>query len=343
MAAEDQERGATWGVPVARWKRLAIGAAVLVGLLVIVGLGTGAWAKARLAARHPAPGVLVDMGGYRLHLHCTGDGARTVVMDAGLLDFSAHWAKVRPDVERFARGCTYDRAGLGWSDPGPHPRTNRAMVTELRTLLSRAGVEGPYVLVGHSFGGVNARLFAHLHPDEVSGVALVDSAHEDQMVRLPELSAGVRQTAEQFRSLVPLVATGMLALAPGGIPDRGLPAAALAQYRGVLASSGDFRHAVAELEGMEASFEEVRSGGAPDLGDTPLVVITRGPGAPTADATSDVSEAVWHELQSRLLETSRNAVQIVAARSGHDDRPELVVDVVRGLVPVRSVRPEEDL
>ena len=104
----------------------------------------------------PAPGRLVDVGGWRLHLSCTGEARPsqpTVILEAGLGDFSVEWSLVQPGVSRFARVCSYDRAGDGWSDIGPHPRTFRQIVYELHTLLERAGVRGPFVLVGHSYGG----------------------------------------------------------------------------------------------------------------------------------------------------------------------------------------------
>ncbi|NTU81141.1 MAG: alpha/beta hydrolase [Chloroflexales bacterium] len=110
-------------------------------------------------------------------------------MDAGANDFSLFWARVQPEVVRIARVCVYDRAGLGWSEPSPHERTSPTMVRELHTLLERAGEPGPYVLVGHSLGGLNMRLFAQQHPAEVVGLVLVDAAHEEQDLRLPHLRA----------------------------------------------------------------------------------------------------------------------------------------------------------
>jgi pimeloyl-ACP methyl ester carboxylesterase len=123
---------------------------------------------------------MVDVGGYSLHLYCTGEGgAPTVVMDSGLGGTVLDWQLVQPEVVEFARVCTYDRGGMGWSEPGTQPRTSQQFIEELHALLSNAGVEGPYVLVGHSLGGVNVQLYASQYPDEVAGMMLVDSALTD--------------------------------------------------------------------------------------------------------------------------------------------------------------------
>ena len=134
---------------------------------------------------HPPPGQMIDIGGYRLHLYCTGQGLPTVVFDSGLSDDSITWYKVQPEIAKVARSCSYDRAGLGWSDPSPLPRTSRVVAEELHRLLKSAKIEGPLILVGHSLGGLNIRMFAALYPMDTAGVVLVDSAYPDQYKRLP--------------------------------------------------------------------------------------------------------------------------------------------------------------
>jgi pimeloyl-ACP methyl ester carboxylesterase len=169
------------------WRMLG-GLMVLASALAGTGMAYQVIATARDKRKYPAPGQMVDVNGFRLHLHCTGKGSPTVVVDSGLGSFSPDWGLVQPEVAKFTRVCTYDRAGYGWSDPGPQPRTARQMVEELHTLLVNAGVEGPYVLVGYSLGGINVRLYAHQYPDDVAGVVLVDSpvAHEEALSRLPQ-------------------------------------------------------------------------------------------------------------------------------------------------------------
>jgi pimeloyl-ACP methyl ester carboxylesterase len=135
--------------------------------------------------RFPPPGPLVDVGGYRLHLVVTGDGAArpTVILDSGMVSFSSNWAWVQPEVAKVAPVVAYDRAGLGWSDPGPKPRDAAQSARELRTALEHLGIAGPFVLAGHSYGGLAVRSFAALYPDEVAGMVLVDGSHPDQWAR----------------------------------------------------------------------------------------------------------------------------------------------------------------
>src|SRR5690242_6994791 len=167
------------GRQVLRW--IGRGLVALVGLIVVLGLvGASYEAIAAVgdARRYPAPGQLVDVGGYRLHIQCVGTGSPTVVLDAGLGGSSLDWNLVQPQLGSSTRVCAYDRAGMGWSDPGPQPRTPRQIADELHTLLTNAGIAGPYVLVGHSLAGKNLRLFAQQHPDQVAGMVLVDARSE---------------------------------------------------------------------------------------------------------------------------------------------------------------------
>ena len=130
----------------------------------------------------PPLGTLVDVGGFRLHLHCSGEGSPTIVLDAALGASSLSWSLVQPELAKLSRVCSYDRAGFGWSDPGPMPRTADRIAEELHTLLERAGVPPPYVLVGHSFGGFIALIFARRFPSVTSGLVLADPAHAEDWV-----------------------------------------------------------------------------------------------------------------------------------------------------------------
>src|SRR5215213_1175214 len=164
------------GRRVLRW--IGRGLVAVVGLIVVLALAGASFeaiAAAGDARRYPAPGQLVDIGGYRLHIQCVGTGSPTVVLDAGLGGSSLDWNLVQPELGRTTRVCAYDRAGMGWSERSPYPRTPRQIADELHTLLTNAGIAEPYVLVGHSLGGKNVRLFALAHPEQVAGMVLVDA------------------------------------------------------------------------------------------------------------------------------------------------------------------------
>src|SRR4029078_6365238 len=165
---------------------------VVLGAFLLLATLSGAtyqWLATRkdLAAT-PPPGHLVDIGGYRLHLWCTGDGAPAVILDAGLGGSTAGWGFVQPEVARFTRACSYDRAGMGYSDPGPLPRTARRNASELAELLARGGIAGPVVLVGESIAGFNVRVFASDHPERTAGLVLVDGSHEDDVLEVPGMA-----------------------------------------------------------------------------------------------------------------------------------------------------------
>src|SRR3989442_5860857 len=197
-----------------RWtKRTLIG---LCGVIVVAAL-TGAayqWIASRndLAA-NPPPGRLVDVGGHRLHIWCTGSGEPTVILENGLGGSGlVGWSFVQPEVAKFSRVCSYDRAGTGYSDPGPWPRTARRIAHELAQLLDRTGISGPLVLVGASIGGLLVRVFASEHGERVVGLVLVDASHEDQEVRVPRIAP-----------LVPLLSSAgvfrLLDVSFGGAPE----------------------------------------------------------------------------------------------------------------------------
>jgi pimeloyl-ACP methyl ester carboxylesterase len=322
-----------------KWtKKILTGLLIVTLVLAALTWIAGSIAKNRLAAQYPAPGKLVDVGGYRMHIHCIGEGSPAVVMEAGLNDFSLQWSAVHEEIGQFAKVCVYDRAGFGWSEASPHPRTVETIVSELHTLLQNAEVEGPYVMVGHSFGGIVVREFTHQYPDEVVGMVLVDSAHEHHFVRIPAFAALTESMTSQFKLFDSLNSFGIMALSPAQIPARGLEGEALEQYRAVLATTDYFNAAVIESSTFLAEYGNSSSQKLKSLGDLPLIVLTRGLPDPLpilSEQENAQYDATWHELQRELVGLSSNGRQVIAQHSGHYiqlDEPNLVIEAVRELV-----------
>ena len=312
---------------------------LVVLVLAIATLIAGSVAKANLAKQYPAPGQLVDVGGYKMHINCTGQGSPTVILAGGSLEYSLFWALVQPEVAGFTRACSYDRAGYGWSESSPRPRTATIMVEELHTLLTNGKIEGPYVLVGHSLGGMTMRVYAQKYPDEVAGLVLVDSLHEEQISRLPDIQQRLLQEVlGQARMLAILSSTGLMALAPQNIPNPGVPDEAYTQLQATSATSGSFKTNVAELNVMEESCAEVRALHITSFGNLPLIVLSAGRDETIAflsHAENQQRWEVWQGLQSELVALSSNSKQVIAEQSGHNiqlDQPDLVIDSVQEMV-----------
>jgi pimeloyl-ACP methyl ester carboxylesterase len=249
----------------------------------------------------------VDIGGYSLHLNCServSQRGPTVILEAGLNQDSRTWDKVHPAVARFARVCSYDRAGIGRSDPppsGPVP-TSQLVVEQLRRLLEKAGINGPLVLVGHSFGGANVRLYASVHPKDVAGMVLVDAVHEDE--------------TEKWLAMLPAETRERMAAAGGG------------QLLGE------------EKVDLEASMKQLKA--AAWRTRIPLIVLARGRASfdpdnfpPALRALAPKGEQLRIEMQKDLAQRSTRGTFQFAERSGHmihQDEPELVVEAIRRIV-----------
>src|SRR5215218_1959544 len=162
-----------------------VGLIVALFALAVAGAIYQTIATKRAERAYPPPGEMVDVGGYSLHINCVGQGSPTVVLDGGSGEMSADWVLVQREVSDTTRVCAYDRAGMGWSETGPEPRDAKQISNELHALLEGANIDGPYVLVGHSFGGLYMQTYAARYPDEVAGVVLVDSSQPDQFSYQP--------------------------------------------------------------------------------------------------------------------------------------------------------------
>ena len=265
-------------------------------------------------------------------------------MDAGLGGASISWSLVQPEIAKFTNVCSYDRAGMGWSDVGPRPRTSRQIVKELHTLLGNAGIKKPYVLVGHSFGGANMLLYAHQYPEEVAGLVLVDASHEKQLERFPKPPLQLRilkKTMPYLYKILPPLGVGHLVMRVK--PDPRLPPAVREMNKAVRLRSQTANTAADELLSLEESFAQFRS--TPGmLGDMPLVVLSRGKKWVTPGMSAELNkqrEQVWNELQADHTNRSRNGIRVIAEKSGHNiqyDQPELVIDAVRRVVEAVRAR-----
>lgn len=316
--------------------------------LFLVGVGV-----AQEATRvYPPPGTLIDVGGWRLHLNCTGKSERntpTVVLEAGSGDFSVDWQLVQPEVARFSRVCSYDRAGSGWSDLGPRPRTMKQVAYELHTALQKAGEKGPFVLVGHSLGGLIVRVYVADYPEEVTGVVLVDGTSDDTVillnhkrVRLREnaqgrtlpairttITAAEKALSEEERQLAQLAESNMYGGKKEEIgapairaPYDRLPTALQAERLWVLTQPRYYMADSYPLLSEEfAALYAMRKEQEYSLGDRPLVVLLRKP--------------VDENKKVEFTALSRNSKLIVAEHSGHHihlDEPAIVTGAIKEAV-----------
>jgi len=264
----------------------------------------------------------VDIGGYRLNILCTGIGTPTVILDSGLGEPALSWIGVQTGVERSTRVCSYDRAGYGHSDPGPQPRSSLQIATELHALLEKSQTPGPYVLVGHSFGGYNVRVYAGLYRDEVAGVVLVDSSHEDQGRFEP---ASARDQARGLQTLAPFVPLlrffGVLRLRdqlqPTTVTGSRLSQKTMEEISALALRPNFVPTVLQEYAALGTeSATQVRSAG--NLGDLPLMVFTAGQATDPGNRELDGFRKAWLEqLQPSLTKLSRRGHQVVVQDSDH--------------------------
>jgi len=331
-----------------RWrgwlKRGAIGALAVPVALALVGMIYQALGTQADRRNFPPPGRLVDVGGHRLHIQCAGAGRPTVVLETGANAMSALWGNVQPQVAVRTRVCSYDRAGLGWSEPGPEPRDALHIASELRTLLRNAAETPPYVLVGHSFGGLLVRVYTDQYPEDVVSLLLLDSSHPDQVARVEKV-LGKPSFLEAHLSpdFLVLARLGILRFAfrftDAGHRFDGLGPKRAAEFKAFFADSSHQSAGDAEMKVWEATAAQTRATRL--LGQRPLVVISAG-------ATSPLSpeERVRFELQEELASLSVRGSHRILAGTTHGSlatdpaHAAQVAEAIRELVEVARTQGE---
>jgi pimeloyl-ACP methyl ester carboxylesterase len=315
--------------PSHRLRRLGLLLLIILAAILLAGVCYQVSAARADRRAHPMPGRLIDVGGFRMHIDCSGMGSPAVILDSGMGDGYLSWRKVQPQIAQFARVCSYDRAGFGYSDSSPKPRTSEIFAEELHALLRNAGVSPPYVLVGHSMGGYDVRLYASHYRSEVAGMILVDASHPEQQKRLPRALNDMDGTWVREQEFFEFTM-------PFGLPRLLEFCATDEEARAAGCNFHSVRESVAELKSISESAAQTAAAGS--LGDMPLVVLSQDPDAPQYDLPEDLvkpTDAAWQQMQSELARLSTRGTQIIAKNSGHYiqlDRPDVVVDAVRNVV-----------
>ena len=310
------------------------GRIVLIGLCLFLGLITYLLAResitrSKYRTEYPPPGQMVSLETHDIHLHCVGTGTPTVVFEADLDQYgSLTWDSVQNEIGNFTRACSYDRAGIMWSEPGPRPRDGETIAGELAAVLETAGEDGPFVLVGHAFGGAYVRIFAGQNPDAVCGMVLVDSSHPEMFTRFAEFGIEQEIPDKQIRPLILLLShLGMPGRFKGNLyhlsPDvydptqAFLPQSSMAWFD----------------ENVEAPDTLAQAGQVESLGNIPLIVLAAARSSQNLQYQDLQKE--WLELQQELTLLSENSEFRALQEAGHYiqfDQPEEVIEAVRDVV-----------
>lgn len=328
-----------------KWLLISMGLIVLAG--AVFQFSMTLWES----HRYLPPGKLVNIGGLWLHINCTGTGTPAVILEAGPNDSSIIWQLVQPEISKFTRVCSYDRAGFGWSDAPNEPRSSSNIADELERLLTRAAVSGPYVLVGHDFGTLDLRVFTARHRQQVVGMVFVDSVHPDMHHRPPfNVAPQSSLTTFIYRIMPWSVLVGVpriLGWCRENFTFRNQPKEwaqlvpeATAQY----CRLQSLRTEQAQVTDEDGSLAATTG----SFGDMPLVVISHDPqvndfGGFFSPANLVKAEQSWMEMQDELRGLSSRSQRIVAKRSEHwiqIHRPQLVAAAVREIVnDARGITP----
>jgi pimeloyl-ACP methyl ester carboxylesterase len=318
-------------IPILRW----IGWIFLAGLILFLGLiiymlVRESITRNKYRADYPPPGKMVSIGTHDIHLNCVGSGSPTVVFEADLDQYgSLSWVPVQERIGELTRACSYDRAGILWSEPGPLPRDGETIARELSTVLDVAGEEGPYILVGHAFGGAYVRIFAGKYPDDVCGMVLLESSHPEMLTRFAEYGV-VPEIPE--RNIRPLI----LFLSHLGSPGRykgnvyNLPPEIYDPVQAFLPESS-----MAWFdEKVESPNTLAQAGQYEYLGDWPLIVLATSGPSPSLGELGQKLDDLSIEMQRELLLLSENS-EFRSYEIGHYPQlqsPEVVIEAIQDVL-----------
>lgn len=309
-------------------------------MVMLIAAIFGGAAHAQNAETMSMPGEIYTVNGHDMHLYCTGEGDKTVILEAGVGGYTLNWWRVQPRIAEFARVCSYDRLGYGWSDPLPGAFNMDDTVARLRGLLAAGNIEPPYVMVAHSFGGVIVRAYQQQHPDEVEGMVLVETVTEDMAARIPFYEDGLRLQLDALRVVAPLARWRAAQQDEFDFPvPEDVPERVVRTYAAQVLDRSFFNTSVAEAEYIVGGLLELDL--PPSIGDMPLVVIAHGVpredqflGAPMTRAQAAEAERIWQQLQRELAALSPQGELIIAEDSTHNvqfEAPGVIVDAVKGL------------
>jgi pimeloyl-ACP methyl ester carboxylesterase len=317
-------------IAILRWSgRIFLVALILFLGLIIYLLVRESITRNKYRVDYPPPGKMVNIGTHDIHLNCVGSGSPTVVFEADLDQYgSLSWMSVQERIGELTRACSYDRAGIMWSEPGPLPRDGETIASELSAVIDAAGEEGPYILVGHAFGGAYIRIFTGQYPDDVCGMVLVESSHPEMLTRFGEYGVAPEIPDRNIRPLI-------LFLSHLGSPGRykgniyNLPPEIYDPVQAFLPESS----LTWFDEKVEAPNTLAQAGQVEFLGNLPLIVIASSTPSSSV-AQGQILQDLWLELQQELLLLSENS-EIRIYEVGHYPQlqsPELVIEAIKDVL-----------
>jgi pimeloyl-ACP methyl ester carboxylesterase len=337
-----------------RFVRQAFLAALVPGCLLLSAAAPSVTPPAFSWTDYARPHRLIDIGGRRLNLLCLGSGTPTVILDGGLGDDITAWRKVHAELARTTRVCAYDRAGYGFSDPGPLPRSASALSDDLQRLISAAHLKAPYVIVGGSIAGLHTRLFVDRHLKDVAGAVLVDPSFEHQVARYEDATPAYRASAEQQLVTYQTCITGLRNGTPPqssklwkecvGEPEPDLPAKVTDAL--VARITPDFyRSALSEVSEFEGESSDEVDASRRSWGNLPLIVLTAGDTGPP-DHDQAIRNRLWMEAHDRIAALSTRGVHRIVSNATHHiqlSQPDAVIAAVHEVIAAARAKKKDQL